>query len=405
MMMDGMLLDQENISETLPGMENTATGAKKKASSVALTIDRAQLLRSLAHVQSVVEKRNTIPILSHVKLETETGVLRLTATDMDIAIVEEVDVAVQKSGVLTVPAQTFYDIIRKLPEGSEVNLEGDTGTGKLFIKSASCNFTLPCLDATDFPAMDRGELSHNFVLPSRDCMALIDKPRFAISTEETRYYLNGIYLHAANADGKAVLRSVATDGHRLARIEVDLPEGATNIPGVIVPRKTVFELKKLLDEGVEQVMVSLSQNKIRFVCGKAILLSKLIDGTFPDYEKVIPKSNDRLLEVDTDFLRQAVDRVSVISSDKLRVIKFSLEKGTLTLSANSQESGDAREVVNVPYDGQGLEIGFNSRYMLEMLSQLEGEVVQFLFANGTAPALVKDTANLGALYVVMPMRV
>jgi DNA polymerase-3 subunit beta len=369
------------------------------------TIERSQLLRALAHVQSVVEKRNTVPILSHVKLEAQGKALRLTATDMDIAIIEEIDVDVRTAGELTVPAQTFYDIIRKLPDGSQVNLEGDAAIGKLFIKAANCNFTLPCLAATDFPSMDKGELDTNFTIPAADCATLIEKPRFAISTEETRYYLNGIYFHAAQGDDGAVLRAVATDGHRLASVDVKQPEGAAKIPGVIIPRKTVFELKKLLDEGIDTVQVSLSQNKIRFVCGRAILLSKLIDGTFPDYQKVIPQNNTQLLEVDTDLLTNAVDRVSVISADKLRVVKFELSHGKLKLSANSQDAGDAREEIEVPYEGQTIEIGFNSRYLLEMLSQLQGDVVQFYFANGTAPALVKEAGNPGAVYVIMPIRV
>ncbi|MCH2037197.1 MAG: DNA polymerase III subunit beta [Rickettsiales bacterium] len=378
------------------------TSGHSDAEKLSVSISKAPFVKAIAHVQSVVEKRTTIPILSHVKLEANDTSLRLTATDMDIAIVEEVEAEVKAEGSLTVPAQTLYDIIRKLPDEGNINLSVDNG--KLFIKAHQCDFELPILDAAEFPAMDKGELPFIFQLPTENLTTLIEKTKFAISTEETRYYLNGIYLHVVN-DEASILRAVATDGHRLANVEVPMPAGAAAMPSVIIPRKAVLELRKLLDQDIENVQVALSENKIRFVCGKAVLLSKLIDGTFPDYKKVIPQNNDKLLEVEVSSLSDAVDRVSVISSDKIRVVKFALSNGKLQLSSMGHETGSATEEMSVNYDSDSLEIGFNSRYLIEMLSQIEGEVVQFLLSSGTSPTLVKDPADINAVYVIMPMRV
>lgn len=372
---------------------------------IKFTIDRSALLKALAHVQSVVERRGTIPILANVKLEAEGDMLHLTATDMDIAVMDRVAATVQKAGAITVPAHTLYEIVRKLPDGAQVEISRDEKDARVTIRSGSSRFALSTLPVEDFPASAVDNLGHNFTLTAAECMALVEKTRFAMSTEETRYYLNGIYLHAAvNAD-VSVLRAVATDGHRLARIEVALPSGAAGMPGVIVPRKTVGELKKLIEEGVTEVGISLSDTKIRFACGNAVLVSKLIDGTFPDYERVIPAANDKIMEVDGKVFSQGVDRVSVISSEKSRGVKLSVEKGKLTLSAASAEQGTASDEIEVNYAADPIEIGFNARYLLDMMAQIEGESVQFVLADGSSPALVRDTADLGALYVIMPMRV
>ncbi len=370
-----------------------------------IVIERSSLLKALSHVQSVVERRGTIPILSNVKLEAAADLLYLTATDMDIAVVERAKATVTEPGLTTVPAQTFYDIVRKLPDGSQVEISRNNDATKLVIRSGSSRFSLSTLPVEDFPVMTEGDLPFSFSITTAECNALIDKTRFAVSTEETRYYLNGIYLHAAETQGIGVLRSVATDGHRLARIEVALPAGASGMPGVIIPRKTIGEIKKLTEDGVTHVDISLSESKIRFTCGNAILVSKLIDGTFPDYERVIPSGNDKIMEVDGKAFTRAVDRVSIIASEKTRGIKLSVAQGKLTLSADSPEHGAASEEVEVNYAAEPVEIGFNSRYLLDMMAQMEGDMVQFVLADGTSPALVRDTADVSALYVVMPMRV
>jgi len=371
-----------------------------------LTIERTALLKSLSHVQSVVERRSTIPILSNVRLEAASGgQLRLTATDMDLAIVEASPAAVAKAGATTTSAHTLYDIVRKLPEGSQLEFMPSSADGRLVLRSGRAKYELPCLPVEDFPVMAEGELPYEFELPAADLRRLISKTRFAISTEETRYYLNGIYLHAAVSDGQGRLRAVATDGHRLARVDVALPDGAAGIPGVIVPRKAVGELAKLIEENDGAVAVALSENKIRFGLGSATLTSKLIDGSFPDYERVIPTGNDKRLTVNNDELRQAVDRVSTISTEKSRAIKLALSKGKLVLSAASPETGSGTEELDAQFDGPALEIGFNARYILDMTDQIEGNEISFMVSDSAAPTLVGDSGDAGAVYVIMPMRV
>lgn len=376
------------------------------SASLAFTIERSLLLKSLGHVQSVVERRNTIPILSNVKFEAANNTISLTTTDMDIAITEKVPADVTQEGALTVPAHTLYDIVRKIPDGAQIEFKGDAENGgKLDVVSGSCEFSLSCLPVTDFPVMDQGDMEHSFSLAPAELTALLDKTRFAISTEETRYYLNGIFFHTREGENGLTIAAVATDGHRLAKIEVDAPEGAQGMPGVIIPRKTVVELKKLIEEVEGDVEIALSDTKIYFRCGGAELLSKLIDGTFPDYEKVIPSANDRVMEVDTQAFTKSIDRVSTIASEKTKAIKLAVKKGRLTLSATNEENGSGHEDIEVSYDADPIEIGFNSRYLLEMMVGLEGDKVRFVFADSSAPALVRDVADESALYVIMPMRI
>ncbi len=370
-----------------------------------LTIERAVLLASLGHVQSVVERRNTIPILSNVQLEASSSALSLTATDLDLAIVEKVPAKVEQVGATTVPAHTFYDIVRKLPEGAEVELNYTGADSRMVLRAGRSEFTLSCLPKEDFPVMAAGDLAHHFNITTAELMRLMDKTRFAISTEETRYYLNGIYLHATTANGVAVLRAVATDGHRLARVEMPLPAGAAGMPGVIVPRKTVGELRKLIDGNSDGVKVSLSETKIRFAFDDAVLISKLIDGTFPDYERVIPGGNNKFLDVDRRTFAAAVDRVSTISTEKSRAVKFALDKDRLVVSATSPENGSALEEISVAYDAGALEIGFNSRYLLDITERIEGENARFALNDAASPTVVSDSTDDGALYVLMPMRV
>jgi DNA polymerase-3 subunit beta len=371
-----------------------------------LTIERGALLKALGHIQSVVERRNTIPILANVLLEASKGKLALTATDMDLAIVESAAAEVSKTGTTTVQAHTLYDIVRKLPEGSQVGLDsGDGKSGQVSLRAGRSTFTLASLPSDDFPKMAGGDLPNNFELSAADLRGLIDRTRFAISTEETRYYLNGIFMHAGQSGGMKVLRAVATDGHRLARVEMPLPDGAANIPGVILPRKTVTELRKLLDETQGAVAVSLSDTRVRFACDEVVLTSKLIDGTFPDYERVIPSGNDKVLEVDCKSFAEAVDRVATISTEKSRAIKLALAKGQLTLTATSPDAGSATEELEARYTASPIEIGFNARYLLDIAQQIEGEGARFQLSDAASPTIVQDTADPSALYVLMPMRV
>lgn len=370
-----------------------------------LTIERAALLKSLAHVQSVVERRNAIPILSNVLIEAGSGQMSLSATDMDIDIVDRTAADVAMEGATTAPVHTLYDIVRKLPDGAQVELALDADSGQVNLRAGRSDFALQSLPKEDFPSIGDGTLPYEFSLGAEDLRGLIDSTRFAVSTEETRYYLNGIYCHAADHDGVKMLRAVATDGHRLARLEMPLPKGADEMPGVIVPRKAVGELRRLLDDTNDDVQIGLSETKIRFTLGDLVLTSKLIDGTFPDYERVIPQGNDKALEVDSKSFSQAVDRVSTISTEKSRAVKLVIDAGALTLKATSPDAGSATEELEVSYDSDAIEIGFNSKYLLDIAGQIEGDTMQFMLADAGSPTIVRDTSDPSALYVLMPMRV
>ncbi len=380
------------------------------------TIERATLLKGLGHVHSVVERRNTIPILSNVLIEAEEGDaggggagLRLMATDLDLQINERVEANVTEPGATTVPAHTLFDIVRKLPEGSQVELIA--AEGRMQVNAGRARFTLSTLPRDDFPVIAEGDLPTAFELPAATFRQIIDKTRFAISTEETRYYLNGIYLHVSDGEPLAggvnqpVLKAAATDGHRLARVTVSRPEGAQGMPGVIIPRKCVAELRKLLDEVDGTVQASLSETKIRFGLGNAVLTSKLIDGTLPDYSRVIPTANDKLLRLDPRALEEAVDRVSTIASERTRAVKMSLDRDRVTLSVTSPENGTASEEISADYGADGIEIGFNARYLLDILGQIEGDVMEVHLADAAAPTLLRENDKAPALYVLMPMRV
>lgn len=370
-----------------------------------LAIERAALLKSLAHVQSVVERRTTIPILSNVKLEATPNQLTFAATDMDLAATDRAAAEVEQPGRTTVSAHMLYDIVRKLPEASRIHLATTDEGSEIALTAGRSQFTLPCLPANDFPELGNDELEQGFVIPVGDLKRIIDKTRFAISTEETRYYLNGVFLHAYVQGATSVLRGVATDGHRLARVEVPLPNGAEGMPAIIVPRKTIGEVRKLLDEVEGDIDVRVSPGRIQFVIGDAVLLSRLIDGTFPDYERVIPTRNDKRVLVQTRPFHQAVDRVATVSTEKSRAVKLALGEGRLTVSAISPDAARAAEEIDASYASDDLEIGFNARYILDMTGQIEGDDVEMVIADAASPTLVRDAADPQTLYVLMPMRV
>lgn len=372
-----------------------------------IIIERSNLLKSLAHVHRVVERRNTIPILSNVLLKTEDGALRLKATDLDLEITESVAATGEQEGATTVPAHLLYDIVRKLPDGAEVKLSTNPDGNQMTVSSGRSNFRLQCLPESDFPDITAGTLSHAFTIKAAELSRLIDRTHFAISTEETRYYLNGIFLHTIEADGDLKLRAVATDGHRLARAEMAAPAGSEGMPGIIIPRKTVGELQKLLGDGEDDaaIEVELSDAKIRVTIGPVVLTSKLIDGTFPDYQRVIPQNNDKALTIDRQSFSAAVDRVSTISSERGRAVKLAVSDSQLTLTVNSPDSGTATEELAVGYDSDDIEIGFNARYLLDITAQLSGDEAVFMLADAGSPTLIKDGGDDATLYVLMPMRV
>jgi DNA polymerase-3 subunit beta len=368
-------------------------------------LERSNLLKSLNHVHRVVERRNTIPILSNVLLSADGASLEMKATDLDLEVTEATAAKVEQGGATTVPAHLLYDIVRKLPEGAEVMLKTDEDGNAMSVISGRSSFRLQCLPQSDFPELSAGSFSHIFRLESSAMKGLIEKTQFAISTEETRYYLNGIYFHTIEAAGKLKLRSVATDGHRLARAEMDAPAGSEGMPGIIIPRKTVSELQKLVDDPDVAVTTELSDTKIRFTIGSVILTSKLIDGTFPDYQRVIPTGNDKKLIIDRETFARAVDRVSTISSERGRAVKLSISEGQVTLAVNNPDSGSATEELAADYSSDPIEIGFNAKYLLDVAAQLSGSEAKFMLADAGSPTLIHDTSDEHALYVLMPMRV
>ena len=370
-----------------------------------LTIERAALLKALGHVQSVVERRNTIPILSNVLLSADGGSLALAATDLDMEILDEALAAVGTGGQITAPAHTLYEIVRKLPDGADIELRFSGEDPRLAVAAGRSRFNLPVLPAGDFPVMSNEGLSDKITVEAAALARLIDRTRFAISTEETRYYLNGLYLHTVVENGETRLRAVATDGHRLALADMPAPEGAAGLPGVIVPRKTIQEARRLLEDADGTVDLQISQAKVRFEFGRAALTSKVIDGSFPDYMRVIPKDNNKLVSVDNALFAEAVDRVATISAEKSRSVKMGVEPGRMVLTVRNMEAGQAVEEIEIDYDGEPFEIGFNARYLLDVAGQIGGEMAEFRFADPASPTLVLDPTDRGVQYVLMPLRV
>lgn len=370
-----------------------------------LSIERSVLLKAVSQAQSVVERRNTIPILANVLIEAEGENVHFRATDLDIEVMDRAVAQVERAGSTTVSAVTLHEIVRKLPDGALVTLTDDGASGRITVEAGRSNFSLATLPKEDFPVMASSEYTANFTAPAPVLRRLFDKSKFAISTEETRYYLNGVYMHVSDSDGGQVLRCVATDGHRLARIDADLPEGAKDMPGVIVPRKTVAELRKVLEDDDMQIAVSVSETKVRFATSDITMTSKVIDGTFPDYTRVIPQGNTKKLEVDASEFARAVDRVSTVSSERSRAVKLSLDEDRLVLSVNSPDSGAAEEELAVAYGDEHLEIGFNAKYLLEIANQVDRENAVFMFNSSGDPTLMREGNDASAVYVVMPMRV
>ncbi len=370
-----------------------------------ISIERGTLLKAVAQAQSVVERRNTIPILANVLIEAEGDTVSFRATDLDIEVVDKAAAQVERAGATTVAAVTLHEIVRKLPDGALVTLAEEGASGRLTVEAGRSNFSLATLPREDFPVMATSEYSSNFSAPAPVLRRLFDKSKFAISTEETRYYLNGVYMHVADGEEGKALRCVATDGHRLARIDAPLPDGAGEMPGVIVPRKTVGELRKLLDDDDMEIAVSVSETKVRFATPDIMLTSKVIDGTFPDYTRVIPQGNTRKLEVDASDFARAVDRVATVSSERSRAVKMALDEDRLGLSVNAPDSGAAEEELAVAYGDERLEIGFNAKYLLEIASQVDRENAVFMFNSAGDPTLMREGNDTSAVYVVMPMRV
>lgn len=368
--------------------------------------ERMPLLRALQHAHTVVERRNTMPILSNILLDASDGALRITATDTDLEIVETVpDAQIITPGAAMAEARTMHDIVKKSPDGCQIEIERSDKGNNLTVNLERSRFHLRSLESEDFPTFSDEELPHGFVIQASELRRLINRTNFIIPNEETRHYITGMYLHRKEEDKVMSLRAAATDGHRLARISLPLPSGAEEIPGAIIPRKTIQELHKLLDGVEDDITFRVSENKCRFILEGAVLSSKLIDGTFPDYERVIPSDNERRLIVNRRAFRNAVDRVSTISAEKTRAVKLNLESNLLRLSANNQEGEDAQEDISASYGAENMEIGFNGGYLLEIADACEGEDLIFAFKDAGSPALIHDSEDEGVVYILMPMRI
>ena len=370
---------------------------------IKLTIERGLLLKALSHIQSVVERRQTIPVLSNVLVEAGADEVLLRATDNEIEITERIPAAVESQGAVTIPAHKLYDIVKKLSDGSQVQLSYLEESSQVLLVSGRSKFVLASLPAEGFPSMAQENTPFTFKMLATDLVGLIAKTGFAVSMEETRYNLNGIYMHEKTGEDSH-LTAVATDGHRLACSGIRLPEGAQGMPGIIIPRKTINELSKLATESNGEVEVSLSANQIRFVLDDVVLSSRLIDGTYPEYEKVIPVNNDKILQADVKTLTNVIERVAVVY-EKSRGIKLSISNGLLQVFAASADEGSAEDEMDAIYDNDSLEIGFNYRYLLDILGQIKGDTVRMKLQDGTSPVILQDETDNASLFVLMPMRV
>ena len=368
-------------------------------------VEKINLFKSLSHVQSIVEKKNTLPILSNILIEAKDNFLVLSSTDMDISITDKIPCNVVEEGSTTISAHTFYDIIRKLSDSSEIEIISNDGK-IMTLRAGKSKFSLGCLPKEDFPLIEIGSLDNELSIDSQNLLKLLDKTRFAISNEETRYFLNGIYFHNIIKGDKSILSLVATDGHRLAKFDYTSDNhDMQKIPAVIIPKKTINELYKLLITFDGDIRINLDSNKIIFFVGNTILISKLIDGNFPDYHRVIPSDNKNVLKVNRSSFSLAVDRVSTITSDKSPVIKFTLLKDIMNMSSVNSENGAATEDISTIYSGEKLEIGFNSKYILEMINNLDAEEIILNFKDSSSPVTAIEATNPGLIYVLMPMRV
>lgn len=363
-------------------------------------VTKQNLLKALSSVNGAVEKKNTIPVLQNVKITAKAGKIELYATDMDILVNSIFAADIKSEGSTTVPAQMFYDIVRKLAD-SNIIINQESAT-ILQIKSGKSKYNLPCIDSSEFPAISEGDLGEEIEIESSKLIKMIDKTRFAISNDETRYYLNGLFLQSIKKDSAFELRSVATDGHRLA-LAFSANSNLKNEFGVILPKKSVAEVRRIC-EGSEKVKLAVSRAKLKLSNENSTLVSKLIDGDFPDYEKVLPKQNDQIATINKKLFFDAVDRVSTVASDKHKSVKMILENGKVTLQISANDGSFAYEEFEVNYNGNKIEIGFNSRYLLDVINQVDKEELKMKFKDGNAPALVEAT-DLGATFVIMPVRI
>ena len=366
------------------------------------SVNQQDLQQALNYCQGVIEKRGTLPILSNILLNANNSKLILTATDLDIIFIHQINnIEVFEEGKTTTTSSIMYDIVRKISSGKKINLTLND-KNKLHLESDKSTFNLNCISHSEFPVTDENFNQNEFSIKSKQFLKLLNKCKFSISNDETRHYLSGIYLHQTEVDEKKYLTAVATDSHRMSISKIRL-EQKIDFDPIILPKKTIFQLCSLLDSYDGDVKVSNVKSKIKFELNNSVLISKLIDGKFPNYIQVIPKNNQKKLEIYLKLFLNSVDRVASVSLDKKDGVKFNLSKDTLDLSVNNTNSGDGKETLGVKFDHE-LEISFNSRYLIDVASQLDGERVEIFFNDTGSPALIKDPGDFDSIFVVMPMK-
>ena len=365
-------------------------------------VNQQDLQQALNYCQGVIEKRSTLPILSNILLNASSSKLTITATDLDLIFIHQLNnVEILNEGKTTTTSSIMYDIVRKFNSGKKINLSL-TDVSKLQVESEKSIFNLNCISATEFPLTDENFNQKEFVIKSKQLLKLLNKCKFSVSNDETRHYLSGIYFHQTEVEDKNYLTAVATDSHRMSISKIRLSEKIDFDP-IILPKKTIFQLCSLLDSYDGDVKISNAKSKIKFELNNSILISKLIDGKFPNYIQVIPKNNQKKLEIDLKLFLNSVDRVASVSLDKKDGVKFNMSKDTLDLSVNNTNSGDGKETLVVKFD-HDLEISFNSRYLIDVVSQLDGDKVEIFFNDNGSPALIKDPGDFDSIFVVMPMK-
>ena len=365
-------------------------------------INQQDLQQALNYCQGVIEKRSTLPILSNILLDVQSSKLTITATDLDLIFIHQIEnLEVLEEGRTTTTSSIMYDIIRKFTSGKKINLTL-TDSSKLHLESEKSIFNLNCINASEFPLTDENFNENEFSIKSKQLLKLLNKCKFSVSNDETRHYLSGIFLHQTKMEDKIFLTAAATDSHRMSISKIRLENKITFEP-VILPKKTIFQLCSLLEDYEGTVKISNIKSKIKFELNNSILISKLIDGKFPNYIQVVPKENQKKLEVDLKSFLNSVDRVASISLDKKDGVKFNLTKDNLNLSVNNTNSGDGKENLSAKFD-HDLEISFNSRYLIDVASQLDGDVIEIYLNETGSPALIRDPGDFDSIYVVMPMK-
>ena len=366
------------------------------------SIGRDQLLKSLNYCQGVVEKRTTLPILSNVLIEAKNSSIKITATDLDLIFTDLTnDIKIETEGSTTTSASVIYDIVRKLSPGSEINFNL-LGENKLQLESEKSKFNLLCLSPNDFPVVDENFNENEFSIDSKLLLKLLNKSKFSISNDETRHYLNGVFLHQTEHDKENYLTAAATDGHRMSVSKIKL-NSKINFESIILPKKTIYQLVTLLEDQEATIKIYNIKSKIKFEFNNSILISKLIDGRFPNYIQVIPTANKKKLEINLKNFLNCVDRVASVSTDKKEGVKFELSKNILKLSVNNPNSGDGNETLEVNFDYE-LNVSFNSKYLIDVASQINGEKIIFLLNETASPALIKDPVDKDSIFVIMPMK-